>query len=411
MTALTATIDKEEVKQESFTRNEVFLLVVLSLMQFTFIVDYILMMPLGAEIMASFDISPKKFSYLISVYTCSAATSGFFVSFFIDRFERKKALIISYLGFSVGPILSTLSYDFDSLLIARVFSGAFGGVLTALVITMIGDALSNVKIGRGTSFVLSANAVASVLGVPAALFLVHFGSWKTPFFVLFPLNVCVLLAAIFILPSMKKHLHAGGTRSMPTKKLLAFINNPNFIWPLAFMSLLTLAGGFTILPFLSAYLTHNQSFSAPDISVLFFLGGLASFLTAPLAGTLSDRFGKQNVFLWLNFMSIIPIMILTVFPLGSKAMVLSVTTLFFMFSTGRHVSGMALINSKFDEKIRGRFITLNSSIQLFTGSLGTILAGYLIFEENNLIYNFDLIGIIAIAATIICIFTAFILDE
>lgn len=409
--AVSTTISSEAVKQESFTRKEIFFLLVLALMQFTFIVDYILMMPLAPNLLADLSISPKQFGYLISVYTCSAATSGFFASFFIDRFERKKALLVSYIGFSAGPILATFSYNFDTLLLARVFSGAFGGILTALVITMIGDALSNAKIGRGTSMVLSANAVASVLGVPAALFLVHFGSWKTPFYVLFPITLSITLAAFFVLPSLKNHLSFGGTRNMSTKKLIAFINNPNFIWPLIFMSMLTLAGGFTILPFLSAYLSHNYSFTAPDFSVLFFLGGLASLLTAPLSGLLSDRFGKQNVFLWLNFVSIIPIMILTVFPLGEKATVLTITTLFFMFSTGRHVSGMALINSKFDEKIRGRFISLNSSIQLFTGSLGTILAGYLLYEENDLIHNFDLIGIIAIAATIICIFTAFILDE
>jgi predicted MFS family arabinose efflux permease len=409
---ISLSIDSVAEKQEGFKTRELVILFVLALMQFTYIVDYILLMPLGPELMHNFRIDAQQFSFLISVYTLSAAFSGFVASFLIDKFERKKALLLFYLGFSTGPIITTFASSYEFLLLARIFSGAFGGVLTALVMTMLGDSIETAKIGRATSFVLSANAAGSILGVPAALFLVHNGSWKTPFYIILCVNIIILVTAFIILPASKKNVDGQTVqKTTHSKTLSTTIFNPNFLWPLTFMSLLTLAGGFTILPFLSTYVSKNYNFSAQDLSFLFFAGGLASFFTAPLTGTLSDKFGKQNVFLLLNFLSIIPIILLTVFPLINKSVVLAVSTMFFMFSTGRHVSGMALINSRFDPKIRGRFISLNSSIQLFSGSLGTLLTGYLIFEEQGIIFNFDLVGIIAICATIICIFTAFVLDE
>jgi predicted MFS family arabinose efflux permease len=407
MSASLSTALSDEVVPEKWTGKEILFLSVLAVMQFTFIVDYILIMPLGSQLMQHLSINPQQFSYLVSIYTVSAAVSGLLASFFIDKVERKTAILICYLGFSAGPIITILSNSYEALLLARVFSGAFGGVLTSMIMTIIGDSISKSKMGRATSFVLSANAVASIVGVPIAIFLVPFGSWKTPFMALIPIEISMLAIGFFILPKLDKHL----VSKINSKKVWATILNPKFIWPLVFMSLLTFAGGFTILPFLPTFVTYNYNFIQQEISYLFFLGGLSSFITAPLAGTMSDKFGRQNVFLWLNFLSIIPIILLTIFPLENKFLVITVSALFFMFSTGRHVSGMALINSRFNESIRGRFISLNSSIQLFTGSLGTVFAGFLIYHEEGIIYNFDLIGIIAICATIVCIFTAFIIDE
>ncbi|MCU0429095.1 MAG: MFS transporter [Cytophagaceae bacterium] len=404
---LTTSISQDTMAQERWTSREVMFLSILAVMQFTFIVDYILMMPLGSHLMASLSIGPQEFSYLISTYTISAAISGLLASFFIDRFERKRSILICYLGFSLGPIITITAENYNTLLLARVFSGAFGGVLTSIIMTIIGDAVSRSKIGRATSFVLSANAVASIVGVPLAIFLVSYGSWKTPFMVLLPLELLMLLVGLMVLPKLSKHLEFNSS----SKRVWSTVINAKFIWPLVFMSLLTFAGGFTILPFLPTFVTFNYNFIQQEISYLFFLGGLSSFITAPMAGLMSDKFGRQNVFLWLNFLSIIPIILLTIFPLENKVLVIVVSAMFFMFSTGRHVSGMALINERFNENIRGRFISLNSSFQLFTGSLGTICAGYLIYHEEGMLYNFDLIGIIAICATIVCIFTAFIIDE
>lgn len=390
--------------------NEFLLIFILAAIQFSFLMDYILMMPLGPMLIRELKIDPAQFSYLISSYSFSAAIVGFISSFHIDKFDRKKALIFIYLGFSFGPFLCAISSNFYLLLLARIFTGAFGGMLTSLIMTILGDSIPLERLGRSTSYVIAANGAASIVGVPVGLFLAGKFGWQVPFLGLGILAFLLLITIFIAFPSMKKHLAQRNTSAKGSGIRLA-LKNPNFIWPLIFMSLLTFAGGFTILPFLSTYMASNLSFSSPDISFLFFLGGLASFVAGPAAGNLTDRYGKQNVFLIINFLSIIPILLVTIYPLDSKIFALVATTLFFMLSTGRHVSGIALINSRFTKEQRGQFLSLNSSIQMMAGTLGTVLSGYIIYTEEGQIMNFDILGIIAICATILCIFTAFILEE
>ncbi len=394
------------------TRNKKILLIfVLAAVQFSFLMDYMLLMPLGPQLIQDLNIDPKKFSYLISSYTFSASIVGFISSFYIDRFDRKKALLLAYLGFSLGPFLSALASDFSLLLLARIFTGAFGGIVTSLIMTILGDYISVARLGRATSYIIAANGAASIVGVPVGIYLADRWEWNAPFLALGILAVILLLTIYLFVPSMKKHL--ANSAPLQSEKIMGILSNPDFKWPITFMSLLTLAGGFTILPFLATYLVKNVSFSAHDISFLFFLGGLASFLTGPLSGKLIDKYGRQNIFLLVNFISIIPILMLTIVSLDSKMFYFIATTLFFTFSTARYISGMALINSRFSQEQRGRLISINSSIQMMAGTAGSMLTGYILYTdpEDNLLMNFDIIGIIAICATILCIFTAFVLEE
>ena len=389
--------------------KEIILLCILSAIQFSFLMDFILMMPLGPQLIKDLNIDPKYLGYLISSYTLSAALVGFIASFYIDKFDRKKVLLFVYTGFCIGPFLCAFSPNFEMLLMARIFTGAFGGILTSIIMTILGDSIPLKRLGRATSYVIAANGAASVVGVPVGLFLASKWGWQCPFYVLAIFSFTVLMVSYFFLPSMKNHLSEyASPRIENIKKVL---KNPDFIWPIVFMSLLTFAGGFTILPFLSTYLASNVAFSINDISFLFFLGGLASFIAGPVAGNLIDKFGKQNVFLLFNFLSMIPILLVTIYPLDSKIFAFTSTTLFFMLSTGRHVSGMALINSRFTNEQRGQFLSVNSSIQMLSGTLGTIMAGFILYTEDGLLMNFDVLGIIAICATIFCIFTAFAIDE
>jgi predicted MFS family arabinose efflux permease len=387
--------------------SELALIILLALLQFTFLLDYIMLMPLGPLIISSLSVMPSGFSYLISGYTFSAAISGFLASFIIDKFERKSVLLFCFSGFSIGSLFCALSFNFETLLMARVCTGAFGGMLSVMIMTILGDAIAPEKMGRATSFVLTANAIASIIAVPAALYVAAQWDWKMPFYISFFINIIICLLIVAIVPRMRNHLK----NTQPSVNLWTAIKRPDFKWPLIFMSLLTLAGGFTILPFLSTFMATNYGFKGEDISLLFFMGGLGSFFASPIVGTLSDRLGKQNIFLLLNFLSIIPILLLTIYPLETKIIAISVSTLFFMFSTARHISGMALVNSRIDGKMRGKFISLNTSIQLMAGSLGTVLAGYILSTEDGKLINFDIIGVIAMCATIICIFAAFMIEE
>lgn len=383
---------------------------ILFLIQFSFITDFLLLFPLGPDLIKTFDIHPGQFSYLISGYTMSAAISGFFSSFILDKFERKKALVTCFAMFSIGSLLCILSNNFYMLVFGRIFTGAFGGVLSSLIIIYLGDMLSGNKLGRATSMVLMANAFGSIIAVPGSLYLAHHFIWKwqTPFIVLFILNVFVFALAFFILPKLPNNVKENKKESL---KVFLTISNIKYIWPVIFMSLLTLAGGSTILPFLSTFVVTNLSFTRDDLSFLFFLGGSSSVVFGFVSGTLIDKYGKQNMFLLFNFFSIIPLILLTIYPLDTKEIALIITSLFFGLSTARHVSGMTLINSLFPKEKRGRYISINNSIQLMAGSVATVIAGSLLYTEEHVLMNFDLLGIMGICATIICIFTAFVIEE
>jgi predicted MFS family arabinose efflux permease len=176
------------------------------------------------------------------------------------------------------------------------------------------------------------------------------------------------------------------------------------------MTFLTLAGGATILPFISTFVSKNYAFGTDDLAMMFFYGGLSALVINFVIGSLIDKFGKQNVFLLLNFISMIPLILLTTFPFPDKIQILIVTTSFFCFSTAKTVSGLSLVNSIYPSEHRGRFVTITNSIQLLTGSAATILCGTLLYTENNVIMNFDLLGVIGICATIISIFAAFVVE-
>lgn len=381
---------------------------ILALIQFSFITDFLILFPLGPDLIKTFNIEPGSFSYLISGYTMSAALSGFFSSFFLDRFDRKRALITCFAFFGIGSLFCILSSSFYMLVFARIFTGAFGGVLSSLVIIYLGDLLPSEKLGRATSMVLMANAFGSILAVPGTLYVTKEFGWQFPFIFLFCLNVLVFVIAALVLPRIHSNVVKNKRESL---SVFLTITNTKYIWPIVFMSLLTFAGGSTILPFLSTFVVTNLKFTTDDLSFLFFLGGLSSMVIGSLSGGLIDRYGKQNMFLLFNFFSIIPLILLTIYPLNNKEVALMVISLFFGLSSARHVSGMALINSLFSRDKRGKFISMNNSIQLMAGSFATVIAGSLLYSEEHTLMNFDLLGIIGICATVVCIFTAFIIEE
>src|SRR3546814_16736532 len=118
--------------------NETLLLLILSAINFAYILDFVIVMPLGPQLMRIFDIDATQFALVVSSYTISAGICGFIGIFFIDRFDRKKALLTSFGGFPVGTLLCALAPAYTFLLMARVFTGLFGVVISALIYSSVG---------------------------------------------------------------------------------------------------------------------------------------------------------------------------------------------------------------------------------------------------------------------------------
>lgn len=392
-----ATIVPKQVIREGW------LLLLLAVIQFTHIIDFVIMMPLGPQLMRVFDINPKEFGFLVSAYTFSAAISGFISTLFIDKFDRKNALLALYAGFIVGTFCCAIAPNYQMLLLARILAGAFGGVIGALVFAIIGDAIPEERRGAATGKVMAAFSAASIAGVPVGLYLASRLNWHAPFYALTFLSMGILVIAYLLLPAMRGHL-TNAINTRPIRVIGDIVRNPNLLWALALMVILTLAG-FTIVPFISPYLVANVGFSESDLPFMYLFGGLATVVTSQLAGRLSDRYGKQRVFVYTALFSLIPILLITHLEPAPHYLIFIVTTTFFIGFGARFVPAMSLITSSVSPKQRGSFMSFNSSVQQLAAGLSAFLSG-LIIEKTPAgpLLHFNLIGYLALAATLACIF-------
>ncbi|MES2734129.1 MAG: MFS transporter [Bacteroidota bacterium] len=384
-------------------QQEKWLLFILSAIQFTHILDFVIMMPLGPQLIRVFGINPQQFSLLVSAYTVSAGVSGFAGSFFIDRFDRRLALLWLYIGFSLGTLACALAPDYIFFLAARIFAGLFGGVLSALVFAIIGDAIPEARRGAATGKVMASFSLASVLGVPFGLYLTTIFSWHAPFLLLAAASFVVLPLAFKVLPSMQKHLVRQVKDSNPFINLQAIFSTPNLRWALSLIMMLSIAG-FTVIPFISPYMVKNVGLLEKDLPYIYLFGGALTYFTSPYIGKLSDEYGKSRVFTWTAILSIFPVLLITHLPITPLWLVLCITTIFFIVHGGRFVPAMALVTSSVSPKIRGSFMSINSSLQSLAAGIASFGAGLIVAEApDKSLLHFGWVGIVSAVASLLCV--------
>ena len=260
--------------------NERFLVVVLAGVQFTHIMDFMVLMPLGPQLMRVMHISAREFSFLVAAYTLSAAIAAFMTAMFIDRFDRKQSLLFLYGGFSASTLLCGLAPDYITLLMARALAGAFGGVAGAAVYSIIGDAIAQERRGRATGAVMSAFSISAIAGVPTGLYLATLFDWRAPFlFLALMSSSLILVAAWRILPSMRGHLRHGVPHVHPLQQAKAIFADTNHRRALALPATLVF-GGFSVIPLLSPYAVGNVGLKESDLAYIYFFGGLATAFTS-----------------------------------------------------------------------------------------------------------------------------------
>ena len=380
--------------------REGWLLFILAAIQFTHVMDFVIMMPLGPQLMRYFDIGPKEFGFLVSAYTFSAAISGFISAFFIDRFGRKRAMLVVYIGFCLGTLCCALAPTLGLLLLARVVAGLFGGVLGALILAVIGDVVPEERRGSATGKVMAAFSFASIAGIPLGLYLASVFSWHSPFFLLTGLSVVVLIMASRLLPGMTEHL-TQKVKTKPFAVYRAIFSKSNLLWALLLMVTLSFAG-YTIIPFISPYMVANIGFSEVELSYIYFFGGIASLVTSPLTGKLADIFGKKSVFIIGSTLSLIPIILLTHLQPSPRYEVLLVTTFFFISFGARFVPALSLITSSVAPEQRGSFMSINAAIQQLSSGAAAFVAGFIVQQgATGQLEHFDTAGWLAVVSTVL----------
>ena len=359
--------------------SERLLIVLLTAVNFTQMMDFVVMMPLGPQLMKVFSITASQFAVAVSAYTISAAVAAVAGALFIDRFERKRTLLVLYAGFTIATVACAVAPDFHALVLARVAAGACGGLVGALILAMVGDAVPYERRGAAMGTVMSAFALASILGVPAGIWLAAGLGWHAAFYAIAVLSTVILLLCWARLPTMRAHL-AGGRR--PAGELIiALLREPAHWRVFAFTAALTFSG-FMIIPFIATYLSLNVGISDGHLGLVYLCGGLCAVVTSPWIGRLADRHGKHRVFITVALLAMLPTLLLTHLPRLPLAEVLLVTTAFIVVGSGRFVPATALITSAVATPLRGSFMSLNTAVQSAASGAAAMFAGLLLHQAD-----------------------------
>ena len=399
---LTSTSDSPD---QRLTAAQWILLAMLAAVQVTHIVDFMILMPLATQLQADLHISIREFGVLISAYGFSAAICGLLLASLLDRFDRKTSLLFLYAGFTGGTAVCAIAPDYWTLFLGRVLAGGFGGVMAAVVLAIVGDAFPPARRGTAMGVVMSGFSLASVAGVPAGLLLAQSSpwGWRAPFAVLAVVSVALFAVAWFTLPTVRGHL-AGNHRRTP---LWDIATRPAHLRAYLLMMLLVFST-FMVIPYIAAFLVKNVGVKEGQLHWVYLTGGAATLISMNLFGRMSDRLPRILVFRVLAGVALLTILALTNLPEGSSLVaVLGVTTALFVFTSGRMVPGMAMITSVARPRERGSFLSVNSSVQQFAAGLAPLLSLLVLgdTEGKSPLVGFPLVGLIACASGILCLFT------
>jgi len=385
--------------------SERLLLLLLAAVQFTHIMDFMVMMPLGPQLMRLFEIEPHEFSILVAVYTFSSAIAGIAGALFIDRFDRRTALLFAYIGFLIGTLACALAPGYETLLVARAASGAFGGVAGSLVLTIIGDIIPPERRGGAIGMVMASFSLASVAGVPVGLWLAARWSWHAPFLIIVAVGLVVLVMSLRALPSMRGHMVAAHLRE---RNALAgvgeLLSHANSRAALGFMMMMVF-GHFILIPFLSPSLVANTGLLEDDIFWFYLAGGLASLFSAPYIGRLADRYGKKTMFIVTITLGMVPVYFIANLGPTPLGVIMVLAAVFFMFAGGRFVPGQAIVTAAVPARLRGSFMSLNNSVRDMAAGAASLIGGQIVMRDamTGKLLHVPVLGWIAIGVSLLSI--------
>ncbi|MCR2745502.1 MFS transporter [Limnobacter parvus] len=376
-------------------KREWALLLILAGIQFTHILDFMIMMPLGPQLTQAFAISDAKFGLLVSAYTFAAGASGLMASLYIDRFERRRLLLVLYVLFALATLACGLAPTYETLMSARIAAGLFGGILSAMIQTIVADVVPFARRGKAMGVIMTSFSVSTVMGVPLGLYVAANSDWHTPFFGIAAISFILLIAGWYVIPSLQGHLHARGETG-PLQGIAQVLRDTNHLRAFCF-SFCMIFAGFSIIPYITIYMQINAGLSPSDIPLIYLVGGAATLVSAQVIGKLSDKIGKLRMLQIIACVAILPMALITSTEGMGLVAILLVTTCFFVFVSGRMIPGMALVSAAGNPRNRGTFMTLNSSMQSAAMGLAALVGGYVISRSpEGLIENFWMCSVIAI---------------
>ena len=380
------------------SKRERIILFLLAGLNFTHILDFMIMMPLGNYLIEDMGITAMEFSILVAAYSISAFVSGLAIALIIDRFDRKKPLLLAYIGFLIGTVACGFAPNFGLLLTARIVAGLFGGIIGAQVFSIVADLFNYERRGRAMGIVMGGFAVASILGVPLSLYLTNLfkHNWHIPFLMIGGVALLFIPLIIRYIPNMTGHIRKPGEQESLFTALITVGRVPIQRSALVFSGLLMM-GHFLIIPFINPYLEFNKGFSKEDTPFIYLVGGAASLVAALYLGKIADKRGKLAVFSLSVFLSLFMVLIITSLPSVAFPVVLMFFGIWFIVATGRIVTAQAMISEVVKPEQRGSFMSINGSIQQLGSGIAALCAGAIVItEKSGKIHHYNWVGYLSI---------------
>ena len=352
-------------------------LLVLGAVQFTHILDFMIIMPLGAQLMVAFNITPAQFSHLVACYGIAAAVSGFAGGFMLDRFDRKRALLVLYAGFGLATLACGLAPNYQMLLLARLAAGAFGGLASSLVTAMVGDFIPPARRGRAMGIVTAAFPVASVLGVPAGLMLAGHYGWHAAFFLLASCAAVNLVVASLALPHLRTAVHDH----QPWQQMKQILSHGVHLRAFAVGTMLGMAGGI-LVPFLAPSFIANLGLNERvQLPIAYAVGGVATAISTPIIGWLSDHMDRLKLLVYMSAGAVVVTLVTLRLGPSSVAFASMMMALFMVTMSGRYAPAMTMITNAVEARYRGGFMSIISALQLAANAAASILAGWFVTRD------------------------------
>ena len=381
-------------------RSERAMLFILAGIQFCHVLDFMIMMPLGPFLISALGISTHEFALLVASYSFSAAVAGLLMAPIVDRFERKRFLLGIFLAFAIATVLCALSPGFTTLLLARGLAGVFGGMMGAMVHTMVADAIPFERRAKATGYVATAFSVSSIAGVPLSLLMADAMGWQAPFLFIAMLSALLIWFGYKSLPEFRGHLNTR-KEGQAIRQMISVAIEPNHMKAMLLTGLV-IFGGFTVIPYITLYAISNVGIAGDQIPLIYFLGGAATLITARLIGALADRFGKVLLFRVVAIGACVPVLLVTNVGATNLSVWLIITTLFFILVSGRMVPLLAIVGAAVKPHERGTFLSLNATVQSMAMGLASMVGGLFITQApDGLISGYGWVGLVAASFNIL----------
>lgn len=394
----------------SFSNYQRFVVAVLAFLQFTIVLDFMLLAPLGALVLPALNISPSQFGLVVSAYAFSAGVSGFLAAGFADRFDRKKLLAVFYSGFLLGTLLCGLASSYSLLLLARMVTGVFAGVVGSVSMAIVTDLFSFQMRGRVMGVIQMSFGASSVLGVPVALVLSNHWGWNAPFFLLVGVGILVGGLIQAYLRPVNEHLKRHPDNS-PLHHLVQTVSNGLYVQGFVATGLLSV-GGFMLMPFMSVFMVGNLGLPTGDLPLIYMITGVFSLVSGPLIGRASDALGKFPVFAFGCAVTIVMVVIYThlgATPLWELALVL---VLLHIGIFSRMISASALMSALPKALDRGAYMSISSSLQQVSGGVAAVVAGMIVVQTPaGSLLHFDTLGYVLVGTTLLTLGMMFLIDR